>query len=198
MIIPVAHDYSCPWCWIGLLQADQLRAEFGVEFDWLAYELYPEELELGTWTHPEEPPDKPPVPTRMELAYAAQGIERPTNKGPYPMRTHKVHEATEYAKATGGVDELVSAFYHGYYEQAADLDDIDVLANLARPIVSSLDEMLLAVSQKRYKANIIGFDEGAYRSGVYNVPTFYIGGERYAEQPYVVLQRAMKKAVMVR
>lgn len=196
MIIPLAHDYSCPWCWVGLLQADQLRAEFGVQFDWLGYELYPEDLEFPTWNRGEEPTDRPPTPTRMELAYAAQGIEKPANKGPFPMRTHSAHEATEYAKETGGVYDLVSAFYHAYYEQAANLEDIDTLAELARPIVRSLDDMLSAIESKRYKANITGFDEGAYRTGVYNVPTFYIDGVRYAEQPYAVLRKAMQKAVV--
>jgi riboflavin biosynthesis pyrimidine reductase len=51
-----------------------------------------------------------------------------------------------------------------------------------------------AVESVAYKDSVIGFDAPAYKSGVFNVPTFYIGGERYAEQPYVVLLDAVKAA----
>ena len=196
MIIPVAHDYSCPWCWIGLFQAERLRAEFGVTFDWLGYEIFPEGLEYIASPKAEEPPDKPPVPTRLQLAYAAQGMDRPTVTRPWPMNTHAAHEATEFAKTEGRADELVGALYHAHYEEGANLEDVDVLVAIAKPILSDMDGMLKAIYEKRYKDKIVGFDEGAYRTGIYNVPTFYIGGERYAEQPYVVLQRAMQKAMV--
>src|SRR5579885_3466782 len=193
MVIPVAHDFSCPWCWIALFQVKQLKEEFGVEIEWLPYELYPEGLEYKSSTPVEEPPNKPPVPTRLQLAYAAQGMERPTKKRPWPMRTHRIHEAVEFAKTENPrPDDFVEVIYRAYYEDAADIDDIEVITELAKPFVKDIDGMLLAIQQKRFAAKIIGFDQPSYDSGVYNVPTFYIGGERYAEQPYIVLQNAMK------
>jgi hypothetical protein len=41
----------------------------------------------------------------------------------------------------------------------------------------------------------VGFDDPAYASGVYNVPTFFIGEERYAEQPLTVLKKAVRGAL---
>ena len=196
MIIPVAHDYSCPWCWIGLFQAERLREEFGVTFEWLGYEIFPEGLAYVPGPKAEEPPDKPAIPTRLQLAYAAQGMDRPTATRPWPMNTHAAHEATEFAKTEGRADELVSAIYHAHYDQGANLEDVAVLEALARPILTDIDGMLQAIREKRYKDKIVGFDDEAYRTGIYNVPTFYIGSERYAEQPYIVLQRAMQKAMV--
>ena len=37
------------------------------------------------------------------------------------------------------------------------------------------------------------FDDDAYNSGIYNVPTYFVGDERLAEQPYVVLRDAVAK-----
>jgi len=42
--LPIAHDFICPWCWVGLLQALKLKKEFGVALEWKGYELWPEEL----------------------------------------------------------------------------------------------------------------------------------------------------------
>ena len=33
LIIPVAHDFICPWCWVGLLQVNRLKEEFPVDFE---------------------------------------------------------------------------------------------------------------------------------------------------------------------
>lgn len=196
MLIPVAHDFSCPWCWIGMLQAKQLAQEFGVTFDWLGYELYPEDMPFGDWTPKAQPPDRPKTPSRMQLAYAAQGIKKPENQGPAQIRTHKAHEAVEFAKLSGPVDDLIEAIYRAYYEQAADIDDLDTLIQIARPHVADIEGMTKAIQERRFQDRIVSFDEPAYESGVYNVPTFYIGGERYAEQPYVVLREAIQSALV--
>src|SRR5471030_116773 len=54
--LPVANDFICPWCWVGLLQARQLQREFGVKFDWLGFELFPAEPEWPEYTPGPPPP----------------------------------------------------------------------------------------------------------------------------------------------
>lgn len=197
MTIPVAHDFICPWCWIAFFQAKQLRREFPeVQFDWVGYELMPEALE---W--PEPAPDAPEVttnrpktPTRMDLAYAAQGMSAPTAERPKRMRSHNALEAVEYAKSEGVQDALVEKLYRAYWEEGKEINNIGVLRELADGIVGNLDDMQTAIEEKRFQNNIIGFDDDAYAAGVYNVPTYWIGGERYAEQPVYVLQDAINKA----
>lgn len=193
MVVPLAHDFSCPWCWIGLFQAQRLAAEFNVRFEWIGYELYPEGTPYDEAKPREHPANRPPTPGRLELAYAAQGMRRPQNRGPVDIRTHKAHEAVEFARQFGPVDSLIEAIYRAYFEQAADIDDIQVIAGVARPFVADLDEMLRSIAERRFQDRIVPFDHDAYESGVYNVPTFFIGGERYAEQPYVVLKEALEE-----
>jgi predicted DsbA family dithiol-disulfide isomerase len=193
MTIPIAHDFICPWCWVGLLQAKRLKEEFGAEIEWRGYELFPEAL---AWPTPapaaETPANKPATPSRFDFLLHADGLEMPTSVRPQRMRTHNAHEALEYAKTEGKADEFAEALYRAYWEDGREINRPDVLHELARNILSDPDEMLRAVNEKRYAANIVGFDDDAYASGVYNVPTFYIDGERYAEQPYTVLKKAVQ------
>jgi predicted DsbA family dithiol-disulfide isomerase len=194
MKIQVAHDFICPWCWIGLFQAKRLEKEFGIEIEWLSYELFPDELEwvvsAGSAPPPTEDQRKPKTPTRMDLAYAAEGMEPPTATRPFHMRTHFAHEAVEYAKTEGVANEFVEKLYRAYWEEGQNINEPEVLAKLAEGTIKNISALNSAISEKRFKDKIVGFDDPAYDSGVFNVPTFYIGGERYAEQPYVALRKA--------
>ena len=196
MIIRLAHDFACPWCWIGLLQANDLRREFGVQFDWRGYEIFPEDMPWPEKKFLTEPPNKPKTPTRFQLAVAAQRIQWPTNRGPAEIRSHKAHEAVEFIKTETEPDDFIEAVYRAYYEQAADIDNIDVLATIAKPYTKNIDDLIKAIETKRFKDNIIAFDEPSYATGIYNVPTFIIAGERYAEQPYTALEKAMRQALV--
>jgi riboflavin biosynthesis pyrimidine reductase/predicted DsbA family dithiol-disulfide isomerase len=188
--VPVAHDVVCPWCWIGLFQAKRLKEEFGAEIEWLGYELWPEEL---GWPEPKAstvPADRPPVPSRFDLMQAAEGIHVPKIARPARMRTHNVHEAIEHVKATGGdTDRFVEAVYRAYWERGETVDDVEVLVRLAHGLADP-NELREAIAERRYRDKIVGFDEPAHATGVYNVPTFFLHGERYAEQPYSVLAEA--------
>ena len=75
LTIPVAHDFICPWCWVGLHQARRLQEELGVDIEWRGYELYPEDLEWPDYPSPTQPPiNKPSVPSRLDLLLAAEGM----------------------------------------------------------------------------------------------------------------------------
>lgn len=192
-VIPVAHDFNCPWCWIGYFQAFDLKREFGIELDWLAYELYPDELQ---WPEPPPPapvafPDRPATPTRLELAYAAQSMDKPSSVRPKRMRTHNAHEAVELAKEQGLADDLIHRLYPAYWERGENINEPDVLIALAKGLLDP-DELAEVIATRRYRDRIIGFDKAAYASGVYNVPTFFIGERRYAEESYRTLSRAMR------
>ncbi len=194
LVIPVAHDFTCGWCWVGFFQVQRLKKEFGVEFDWRAYELYPEELELPGPSAPklDTPDNRPKTPSRLALAYAAQDMDAPTNKHPL-IRTFNAHEAVEFAKSEGVQDELVERLYRAFWEEATNINDLPTLLNLSKDIVTDIKGLEESVRSRRHKDQITPYDEPAYATGVYNIPTFWIGGERYSEQPYRVIATALKK-----
>ena len=195
MTIRVAHDFICPWCWVALLQARKLQREFGVTFDWVGYELFPEALEWPAppATPPTPPPaNRPPTLTRFEFLLAADGISMPTAERPKRMRSHNALEAVEFSKAQGKQDEFIEILYRAYWERGENINDIDVILRLAEETLSDLADLRSAIETRRFNDRIVGFDDDAYAAGVYNVPTFFINGKSLAEQPYSVLRDAVQ------
>lgn len=191
--IPVAHDFTCPWCWVGFLQAQRLRQEFGVAIEWRGYELNPEGLENVSKPSEPSPPNKPRLLGRLDFLHLADQIPKPRSDRPSLGYTHSAHEAVEYAKVEGVADVLVDRLYRAYWEDAKDITDTAVILDLAKDVVADLDGLRAAMAERRFAANIVSFDAEAYRTGVYNVPTFFIGEERLAEQPYSALREAMHR-----
>ena len=181
-----------------MLQAKKLIAEEGVDIEWKGYELWPAELPRPLPTAPTPPiPNKPAVPSRLDFLLIADGVELPKVDKPPRMLTHDPHEAVEYAKQFGKGFEFVEALYRAYWERGVDISDPAQLLCIAESLGLEPVGLLKAIAEKSYKDEIIGFDEPAYASGIFNVPTFTIGGERYAEQPYVVLQKAVRAAKQI-
>jgi len=197
LTIPVAHDFLCPWCWLMVSQNRRLKMEFDVQFDYLGYELWPEEL---AWPEPSpavphEGPIKPAAPNRFALALAAEGIPQSTVPKPKRMRTHNAHEAVEHAKTVGCGEELLFRLYEAYWIRGAEINSVPVILECAKGLIPDLAELEKAIEEKRYAPNIVGFDDPAYAKGVYNVPTYWIGGTPVAEQPYNFLRDAIEREV---
>ena len=189
--IPVAHDYICPWCWVGFFQAQKLRQEFGVNIDWIGYELLPKEMEYDTGPPKVEPANKPPTLSRFGLLMAAEGMVLPPVPKPPKVRSYNAHQATEYAKTEGVQDAFVEAVYRAFWEEGRDINSIDVLGEIAFGIVENIAAMRTAIESDQFDDKVVDFDEGAHAEGVYNVPTFFVGEKRLAEQPYGVIRKAM-------
>ncbi len=109
------------------------------------------------------------------------------------MRTDMAHQAVAYARTLGLEDPLVEAIYRAYWEQGKDINDLQSLREIASGILDDLDAMEQAITSNRFADKIIQFDDAAYEQGVRQVPTFFIGGERYAEQKMPVLKKAVEQ-----
>jgi len=142
---------------------------------------------------PEVDPRRPATPSRLTLAFAAEGMDIPTAPRPKQMRTHNAHESTEWMKRFGDVDRWVELLYRHHWEEGLDINDPNTLAELAKSEGHDADTMLRAMTIREYRADIVPFDEAAYAKGVFNVPTFFIGGERYAEQTIVAIRAALRE-----
>jgi len=196
LTIPIAHDFICPWCWVGLLQAKRLEEEFGVTIEWKGYELFPKDMEWGDYPPgPAVPANKPPTLSRFDFLLVADDLELPKSQRPNKMRTYNAHQAVEYAKTEGVGNELVEALYKAYWLEGKEINDLAVLTGVATGIVRDLTALQKAVETNQFDDQVVDYDDPAYAVGVYNVPTFFIGGERLAEQPYVILKKAVAKVL---
>ncbi len=194
MVITVAHDYICPWCWIAIKQVEALQKEFDVTFEFVGYELFPEELEWPEMpAAPQATTNRPTTPSRLELAYAAAGMEPPPAIQPKKMRSHNALLASEYAKSVGQGPEFIRRMYEAYWVEGVEINALENIRSIAEGLVDSPEAMLDSIQSGEFEDRIVKFDDDAYAAGIYNVPTFIIGGERYAEQPLSVLAKAIRK-----
>jgi riboflavin biosynthesis pyrimidine reductase/predicted DsbA family dithiol-disulfide isomerase len=194
--ISVAHDFICPWCWVGLFQAKRLQEEFDVEIDWVGYELWPATLEWPESTpSASKPANKPETPSRLDFMLEIEGISIPNVEKPKRMKTFNAHQAVEYAKTEGCQDALNEALYRAYWQFGKEINNPIVIREVAEGIIRDIPEMLLAINENRFDSNVVDFDDDAYASGVYNVPTFFIGDQRLAEQPYKNLRNALLETI---
>lgn len=192
--IPLAHDFSCPWCWVAVFQVAKLKRAFYVEIEWRGYELWPAGLERPLSPPPHVIPSKPLVPSRLDLMLALEQVELPKVQRPKLASTHLPHLAAEFAKSKGRGEVFILEVYRAYWERGELISEIEFLCNLGATLELDPEEMRASIESEEFADRIVGFDAPAYKTGVFNVPTFFIGEERYAEQPYRVLEKAVAEA----
>ncbi len=191
LVVQVAHDFTCPYCWIAYNQTVRLKQSYEVSFDWVGYELWPVGLEHPISTKAPEIPGKPRVPSRLEFAYLASDSPKPKHSN-HSDDNHNALEAVEYAKELGNGEEMVAVIYEALWLRGLDINSLDVLCELSLPVIGEQNDFRSKIESKSYDDKIVKFDEPAYATGIYNVPTFVVGGKYLAEQPYLVIERAIR------
>ncbi len=190
LTVTIAHDYLCPWCWIGFVQAKRLREEFPqIKQVWRGFELLPEELgPLPDFKPQPKDPDAPP--SRFDLFSRAEGAPVPEGRTIGGVRTHNALEGAAYAqdKEPERFDAYNEAVYRAFWERSEDISDLAVLGRLAEDAGLDRAAFHKAVTAKAYYDEIVRFDDDAYAADVTHVPTFLFRGERCAEAPYSTIK----------
>lgn len=192
--IPLAHDFVCPWCWVAVFQVEKIKREYDVEIEWRGFELWPKELERPISEPPRVIPSKPPIPTRFDLMLMLERLESPKVERPKGMSTHQAHLAAEFAKSKGKGEAFILELYRAFWERGELIEEIEFLTRTGEKFGLASSEMRTSIESEQFADQIVGFDAPAYKTGIFNVPTFIIDGERFAEQPYIVLEKAVAKA----
>jgi len=183
--VTIAHDYLCPWCWVGYFHALRLKEDFpNIEQIWVGYELLPEEL--GPLPDYKPRPRDRENPSRFDLFTDSEEVIIPDDRTLGIIRTHNALEGAEWFKehAPDRFDDYNGAVYRGFWQHSVDISDLTILTGIAADNGADPDAFRSALEAKQYHDKIIRFDEGAYAADVTHVPTFIFRGERCAEAPY--------------
>jgi predicted DsbA family dithiol-disulfide isomerase len=193
----IAHDYLCPWCWIGFFQARRLSEEFPqIRQDWRGFELLPESL--GPLPHYKPRPHDPSAPpSRLDILAEIDGVPIPKDRTIGVVRTHDALQGAEYvkAKAPDRFDTYNERVYRALWEQSADISDHQILGQIAEASGLDVDDFLGALTRREYSNKIVDFNEPAYGLDVTHVPTFVFRGERCAEAPYSTIRDMAQRFV---
>ncbi len=194
----VAHDYICPWCWVARRQAEWLHRDFPqIELIWKGFELLPEGMEYTPAPPDPDAARKPRVPNRFELLLAAEGLTLPVRQGPI-ARSRLALEGAEFALEAGLAEDYHDAVYHAYWEEDRDIGSRAVLTEIAESVGLDLGAFLMALEYRRYRDQVIEYDEPAHAAGIWNVPTWKFPEEWVAEQPYSVIRELAGRFVTPR
>jgi len=194
--ILVWSDYVCPFCYLERPVLERIRSELGeeVEIDWRAFELRPE-----------------PTPT---LDPDGEYLHRVWNQSVYPMArergmtlrlppvqpySRKAHEAAEYAREEGRLDEMNRALFKAFFEDGRDLASLDVLLDVGRSVGLNPHALRDALESGRYAQNVSEDRRLAHEIGISGVPALIISAGQQAyllsgAQPYETVKDVIARA----
>jgi predicted DsbA family dithiol-disulfide isomerase len=117
------------------------------------------------------------------------------NRGPMGIHSRAALIGAKYAETLGKGAEYHDAMFRAYWQRANNIDDVDVLAEIARSIGLEREPFLPALQDERSAAQVDADIDEAYSYGLTGVPAL-IFGQRYlvsGAQPYEVLRQVVEK-----
>ncbi len=149
------YDYSCPYCYMGLVRLETLQKETPFSVERKPYLLRPD---------------------------STLPIDNPKRHEPAIRRSHSTtlaHEATAYAKEHGLDAQFHHAAAQAYWQSGADLGSLYVLRDLAKVCGLDWETMGMLLESRYYNDSVIKEHEAAVKQGVAGTPSYLIQGRIY-------------------
>ena len=109
--------------------------------------------------------------------------------------SHLALEAAEYARAMGKFESFHETIFRVYFTEASDIGNIDVIKSVAIEIGLNTDEVMKAISEKRYRSVLDEARKEGEKINLTGVPTFIINGKYkiVGAQPVEVFKEVFSK-----
>jgi predicted DsbA family dithiol-disulfide isomerase len=173
---------------------EKLKVSRGVEVDWRPYYLM--------FDTPPEGRELPEHVLRARAGGSEERLKQMADSYGLPFRsteriynTRLAHEATEYARERGRLEDFHRIVFRQVYGEGLDPSQWSVLGAAARQAGLDADEMQQQVQAGRFTANVADQVRNAYELGVTGVPT-YVLDHRYAivgAQRYEVFEQVIAR-----
>jgi len=200
--IDLFADVVCPWCFVGSERLERVVASLQrpVRIKHHAFML-----------NPNTPPEGVDIPAmlrrkygvppeqlwaRLEAEARKSELQLDLSKQRWSYPTARAHTLIRAADAKGTQRALVRALYAANFQEARNIHDPDVLADVAGPHGFTPDEVAALVADERGLAETREEARAAAAAGIDGVP-FFVFGERLAvagAQPESVLKDAIEQA----
>jgi predicted DsbA family dithiol-disulfide isomerase len=141
VLIEIASDVVCPWCYIGKRRLEKALALLGDDVEpriqWLPFQLNPgmpaegmarAEYRRAKFGSPERGKQ---LDARVAQEGAGEGIEFAFERMQRTPNTQLAHQLVDLAQTQGRGNAVVDALFHAYFEEARDIGDAKVLAEIA-------------------------------------------------------------------
>jgi predicted DsbA family dithiol-disulfide isomerase len=200
MKLEVASDVICPWCYIGKRRLEKalklLDGELQVETSWLPFQLNPgmpkegmpraeyRQAKFGSLERSRS------LDARVIAEGKSEGIEFAFDRIERTPNTLAAHSLIRTAQEAGLADSIVTVLFRAYFEEAKDIGDPKVLAEIAAQCgVQGWPESARDVS---------ALEEEVRAMGITAVPTFIferrtgVSGAYPAEQLAAAIREAAR------
>ena len=176
LLIEVASDVVCPWCYIGKRRLEKalasLKGEVDVRIEWLPFQLNPGMPE-GGMARADYRRQKfgsiekgRQLDARVAQEGAGEGIAFAFDRMERTPNTVQAHLLIDRAQKQGKGEAVVDALFRAYFEEAKDIGDQAVLNEIAAGAgVTGLPE-------ENNKEEVREKEERVRGYGISGVPTF--------------------------
>lgn len=201
--IDVFTDVVCPWCLVGSARLDQALARLPEDID-VAVENHPfyldptvpaEGVDVAEMLAAKYGRDPKEMWERVESEAAKAGIALDLSKQPRMFNTAKAHTLTRLSLANGNQHELANAIAEAYFLGHQQINDDNVLADIAVAHGWDRGDALDAINDEHELSITAQLAQDASAQGIRGVPFFVFGG-KYAlsgAQPDAVFTQALDK-----
>lgn len=181
--IDIVSDIACPWCYVGKRRLESALAEWDgapVEVEWHPFQLDPT-IPAEGMSRKEYLINKfgsleriQPMIDSLEMAGKELGIDFNFGQQTLSMNTLPLHQLLQVAGEEGFKDELKERFLKAYFEEALQLNDLDVLVNILKPYGWSKEKVAQIIADdtiaQKVKSDIAYYQQ----RGVTGVPFFVV------------------------
>ncbi|HTD90305.1 MAG TPA: DsbA family protein [Burkholderiales bacterium] len=195
--VAVFADFVCPYSYLAVAQIDRLAREYDVKPLWRPH-----------WLHPDTPPEGCPREHTPDAAARAERRDAwikemapeqyPTMRIPDRRQySFRAFEALEFACDRGLDFAYKTAVYDLMWTEGGDIGDIQTLLRAAERVGLDPDDLKMALDERLYAERALDAVDQAYRIGITNTPTLFLGRTRInGWHYYEVLQSVMEKQGM--
>lgn len=171
---------------VGKVPLDQLAKERNLIVEWKAFELRPEGVEL-------------PAKSPEYLARAKAGVDALSKKYGIDMvwndksqHSRLALEGAKFAEEQGLVNEYHDIVFAAQFQQAKDINDIEVLVVLAKQIGIDPEVFRDALTSHKYQQAVLHDCDEAHKLGIQSIPCFIVENQAiYGAQGYQALERLL-------
>ena len=184
--VDIWSDVQCPWCYIGKRKFEAAAAEFDgdVEVEYHSFELSPDTPVDYDGTPAQYLSERKglPMPQVEQMLERVTGIAAAVGldydyEHMHQTNTVLSHELMHYAKARGRQLEMKEALLKAYFIDGGHVGRIPDLADLAETLGFDRDDVVRALTEHEYLADVKADVGLAAEYGIQGVPFFVFNGQ---------------------
>jgi predicted DsbA family dithiol-disulfide isomerase len=203
--IDVFTDVVCPWCLVGSVRLDSAIAALPDDIEvvvenhpfYLDPTVPPEGIDVGQMLAQKYGKEPKEIWERVENEAKKEGVDLDLSQQPRMFNTAKAHTITRLSKPNGNQHELANAIAEAYFLAHRQINDDNVLADIAVEFGWDRGDALDAINDENELAITAQLATSAAEQGIRGVP-FFVFGEKYAlsgAQPTEVFAQALEKTI---